>query len=387
MPTVSLQLTVSGFTTAGDAVAVGEGGRRIYVKGAIPGETVLVDLKRVGQYFSGQLISVVEEGADRVVPPCPAFALGCGGCQWQYIEPAAQLRYKEQVVLDALRRHSGRDVPVPIRSVQLGAWAYRTSLRCGTVDGEVTFRQRRSQSAVAARGCLVAHPLLLELLEGARYPGAAEVLLRCGAVTGERLVSVTPESAAIDVPADVFRRHYHETVAGKTWRISATSFFQGRPDGAEALAAIVRQSAADMGQPGRAIDLYSGVGLFAGVLAEAGWKVVAVERNQAAVGDARANLAGADVRVIGASVSRWKPSHAELVVADPSRSGLGRAGVAAIVGAKPARLVLVSCDADALGRDTAMLARHGFEMTSLTQVEMFPHTFRVELVAVFDRSA
>jgi 23S rRNA (uracil1939-C5)-methyltransferase len=49
------------------------------------------------------------------------------------------------------------------------------------------------------------------------------------------------------------------------------------------------------------------------------------------------------------------------------------------------RLVLVSCDAASLGRDTALLRDAGFEMTALTPVDLFPHTFHVEVVTVFDR--
>jgi 23S rRNA (uracil1939-C5)-methyltransferase len=76
-----------------------------------------------------------------------------------------------------------------------------------------------------------------------------------------------------------------------------------------------------------AVDLYSGVGVFAGVLAARGWSVTAVEGSARAVRDAKANLAGLGVRVVRADVTRWQPERAALVVADPSRAGLGRRGV------------------------------------------------------------
>lgn len=156
-------------------------------------------------------------------------------------------------------------------------------------------------------------------------------------------------------------------------------------DGVDALSALVESAAADLGAPSRAVDLYSGVGLFGGVLAERGWSVTAVEGATSAANDARANLGDLDARVVRGDVTRWQPSPAELVVADPSRTGLGRKGVAVVAATGAGRLVLISCDAMSLGRDTAMLRQVGFALTSLTQVDLFPHTFHVEVVAVYDR--
>src|SRR5205085_2488137 len=103
-----------------------------------------------------------------------------------------------------------------------------------------------SHDAVVVDGCLVAHPLLAELVVGGAFPGAKEVLLRCGARTGERMAAVTPATASMTVPGDVRSDHVHEVAAGRTWRISAASFFQTRPDGVDALAEVVRRAAAEL---------------------------------------------------------------------------------------------------------------------------------------------
>jgi 23S rRNA (uracil1939-C5)-methyltransferase len=127
------------------------------------------------------------------------------------------------------------------------------------------------------------------------------------------------------------------------------------------------------------------VGLFAGVLAEAGWAVTAVEGTRSAVEDARANLAGLPVDVVRADVHHWVPAPADLVVADPSRDGLGRTGVEVVGATGASRLVLVSCDAASLGRDAGLLLSAGFRLTSATPVDLFPQTWHVEVVSVFDR--
>jgi 23S rRNA (uracil1939-C5)-methyltransferase len=129
------------------------------------------------------------------------------------------------------------------------------------------------------------------------------------------------------------------------------------------------------------------VGVFAGVLAARGWSVTAVEGTPSAVNDGRANLRDLGVTVVRADVTQWTPIPADLVIADPSRAGLGRAAVTAITATGARRVVLVSCDAGSLGRDAGLLRDAGYHLTSVTPVDLFPHTFHVEVVSVFDLGA
>jgi 23S rRNA (uracil1939-C5)-methyltransferase len=103
------------------------------------------------------------------------------------------------------------------------------------------------------------------------------------------------------------------------------------------------------------------------------------------VADAAVNLAGEPVGVVCADVAAWPPAPAEVTVADPARSGLGPGGVAAVTATGARRVILVSCDAQALGRDTAALRRCGYRLSSITLVDLFPETFHLEAVSVFDR--
>lgn len=73
-------------------------------------------------------------------------------------------------------------------------------------------------------------------------------------------------------------------------------------------------------------------------------------------------------------------------MADPARTGLGAAGVAAVTGGMgAAAVVLASCDAGSLGRYAGLLAGQGYRLTRCTLVDLFPHTSRVEVVSVFER--
>jgi 23S rRNA (uracil1939-C5)-methyltransferase len=370
----------------GSALARDDEGRIVFVADALPGERVRVEVETEHPgYRTARLVEVLEPSPDRVAPPCPELARGCGACQWQHIAVDAQRSLKLDVVVDALRR-IGKIEGVPARpTVELPPWSYRTTVRADVTNGRAGYRRARSHSSVAVEDCLVMHPLLVPLMTDAKYPGAKEVLLRCGSRTGERLAAPNPRRRNIVLPADVRRDFIHELAAGRRWRISADSFFQSRADGVDELANLVGEAAEELGDPTTALDLYGGVGIFAGVLAERGWSVTAVESSKSAVDDARRNLRELDVTVVGADVTTWSPVAADLVVADPSRRGLGKEGVNVVRASGARRLVLVSCDAASLGRDVALLRGSGFEPTRLTLVDLFPHTFHVEVVTVFDR--
>src|SRR4029079_3404953 len=110
-----------------------------------------------------------------------------------------------------------------------------------------------------------------------------------------------------------------------------------------------------------------------------------VERSPSSVADARQNLESLDVRVVKADVDRWRPSAADLVVADPSRSGLGARAVTALVATGAPVMVLVSCDPAALDRDAKLLAAHGFRLERAELVDLFPQTHHTEVVSRFVR--
>lgn len=382
----TVDVTAVGVAAGGDGIARDADGRVVFVTGAIPGEHVRVELVEERRDFArARVVEVLKASPARVSPPCPELARGCGGCTWQHIALDEQRTLKAEIVRDSLRRIAKIDDAPLLPTIELAADGYRTTIRAAVKKGRAGYRKARSHDVRTVDACLVAHPLVDDLLVNGRYGRAHEVLLRCGARTGERLAAPHPTDASIDVPADVRRDHITEEVAGRRWRVSARSFFQARPDGADVLVELVRAAAGEVDAAGAALDLYSGVGLFAGALADVGWSVTAVEGSAPAVADAHVNLAADTVDVVHADVHTLAPPHAELVVADPSRAGLGAAGVGTITAATPSRVILVSCDPAALARDAGLLAAVGYRLTSVTPVDLFPHTFHVETVTVFDR--
>ena len=399
-----LELLVSGGMAAGgDALARADDGRVVFVAGALPGERVRARVVRAKKDFlRAEVVDVLDPSPDRVAPA--GAEARCAGCTWQHVAPAAQPALKVGIVEDALRRIAHvapGDVAVVARPPSAAGRSLRTTVRLGVdADGAPAERRRGSNELVhgSGPGCAAVHPRLDEVVRAARFPGATEVVLRVGVASGERAAMTDPPSAApaATVPSDVAvgpDAVVHESVAGAWLQVSIGSFFQPGPIAAAELVAAVDETIGDaLGAGGHLLDAYAGVGLFGatvGARRRAG-VVTAVETAPSAVADAAVNLdgAGVDARLVRAEMGRWRPEPSDppvdVVVADPARTGLGRPGVAAVVAAGAARLVLVSCDPASLARDVALLARSGYRLSGLQVVDAFPDTFHVEAVAGFD---
>ena len=395
---MSERVTIHDLAVGGEGVGRLADGRAVFVAGTVYDDVVDIDLTEDHDRFArGRLLEVVEPGSGRRVPPCPQVAAGCGGCDWQHLDEDTQAEAKMGLVADALSRIGGLEPPDVGYVAGPAPLHYRTTVRVGVLDGRAAYRARSAHDLVRAPNCDIAHPLMGELLAEGFYGEADEVTIRVGARTGDRLVMGEPRADGIAVPDDVVvigrnrarkgvEAFITEEAAGVSWRVSARSFFQSSPEGAEMLVALVAEWL-ESNEVGVAalVDLYAGVGLFSGTVGDWFDKVTAVESSRSAVADAQHNLAG-HVTIVGKQVEQWVPELADVVIADPPRSGLRADGVAVIERTQAPHVVLVSCDAGALGRDAGLLYRAGYHLDQVDVLDMFPQTSHVEVVTGWIRS-
>ena len=376
-----LDLVTTGVAVGGAGIARDGDGRVVFVEGALVGERVSVEIVETKKSFRrGRVLDVLEPAPGRVLPSCPEIANGCGGCDLAHASHAAQREMKAAMVADSLRR-LGRlaDLPDIDPGPELATTGFRTTIRAAVVDGRAGLRHRRSHDVVTVASCEVAHPVVEGMLVDGRYGDADEVTIRVGANTGEQAVFVggsEPDEGTV----------IHEEIAGRRFRISPRSFFQTRADGAAALVSVVDE-AIGPDPTGTLVDLCSGVGLFAATIGDRFDRVVTVESNRSSVADARVNLAhlGDRVAVRSSTFERWTPEPADVVIADPSRAGLGREGVANVAATGAPLMVLISCDAGSLGRDAGLLTAAGYRLDAITLVDLFPNTAHVEVVSTYRR--
>jgi 23S rRNA (uracil1939-C5)-methyltransferase len=236
-------------------------------------------------------------------------------------------------------------------------------------------------------------------------PRLERVGLRAGA-EGETLVVLEAQEEAPEVELDLSvdaallrpdgtslalsgRDYLIYDVRGRSFRVSAGSFFQVNTAMAETLVALVLEGLALRG--GEAVlDLYSGVGLFTAFIAPVAGRVVGVESFAPAVADAAVNLDEFEnVELYEAEVEDVLPSLEgpfDAVVVDPPRAGCSPEGLVALLAAQVARIVYVSCDPATLARDAKRLVAGGYTLAWAQPLDMFPQTYHIECVALFTKT-
>jgi len=189
------------------------------------------------------------------------------------------------------------------------------------------------------------------------------------------------------------RSHVREEMAGTSFLISPTAFFQTNVRAARSLLELVLGHASGAS---RVLDLYSGSGLFALPLARAGARVTAIEDNHQAMNDAAANLRlnripTEQVRLVPRRVedalSRIGREQFDVVVLDPPRQGCPDTVVDRVCALGTERIVYVSCNPEKLATEQRRFHQGGFRLAGIRGVDMFPHTEHIEAVALFERQS
>lgn len=372
-----VELEVGPVAHGGHCVARFEG-RVVFVRHALPGELVraVVTEDRQASFCRADTVTVLRASPDRVEAPCVwARPGGCGGCDFQHVDPSAQRELKADVLSEQLRRMAGLDRRVEVEELPGGALGWRTRVRLAVAaDGTPGLRPHRGHDVIPVDGCPLA----------------------CDGLLDEALTSTWPPGHDIEVVRDAdgtarVDSDTRQVVGGRGWRVETGTFWQVHPSLPATLSAALRDWVPDV-PGGVAWDLYGGAGVLAATLAEAvGPKgsVTVVESDKRSVAAGRAALG--DLRQVRWKIGRVEqvladpaglPGPPDVVVADPPRKGLGKAIVDALATAGAARVIYVACDPAALARDLGSFAARGYEVAGIRAFDAFPMTHHMESIAL-----
>jgi len=431
-PSAAGPLEVTSLSHDGRGVAHRDG-KTLFIDGALPGERVSVrNVRRKRSFDESELDQLVTASRERSVPRCAHFGV-CGGCSLQHLDPTAQLRHKQEHLLEELRR-TGRVEPTEVLPPLAAAvWQYRRKARLGARyvprKGKVVvgFRERAAPLVADLETCeILAAPFgaliapLSELLTGlsirARVPqielAAAdnatalvfrlleeptpEDIERLRAFGERHAVQIHLQKGGIDSVAPLSASaplHYRLDEFAVDLEFRPTDFIQVNGALNRAMVSQALQLL-DLSGDDVVLDLFCGLGNFTLPLARRAARVVGIEGDSALLERARSNALHNDVGNVEFHAANleaidrdlpWARRSYDRVLLDPPRVG-ARGALPLVAGSGAQRVVYISCHPGSLARDAGLLVHElGFQLRSVGVMDMFPHTSHVESVAVFGR--
>jgi len=354
MPRTDLPLTVKidAIAFGGEGIARHEG-RVYFIPFTAIGDEAEVRVRELKKNFGrAELVRLITPGPQRSAPLCPYYG-PCGGCQYQHLDYAEELRIKSAQVAEALTRIGKVAQPnvLPIiPSPQVYAYRNRITVHAG--DGKIGFHRAQTREIVDVARCLISTPevndALTDLRRGSRRPESGHFSLRQPGL---------PPSAFHQVNQFLLEPLRAQVIA---WALT--------PEMETAL-----------------VEGYCGGGFFTGALASHFGGVAAIESDQRALRDAR-RLDAPNVRWIegrveevldGALGEAAQAGGETLVLLDPPREGLAGGAVAALLNRRPARILYVSCNPATLARDIEKLSPV-YGLTRNQPIDLFPRTAQIE---------
>ena len=381
----------------------------------------------------------METKNNKNITTCP-YAKKCGGCQYQGMDYAAQLK-KKQKEMNKLLKDFGKPEPIigmkdPLhyrnkvhavfgrtRKGEIVSGTYEAGTHKIVNIDECMIEDEISQSIIRTIRGLLRSFKIRTYDEDTGYGLLRHVLVRRGFTTGQVMVVLVlsspilpsknnfvkalrkehPEITTVVLNVNdkktsmvlgerdivLYGKGYIEDIlCGCTFRISPQSFYQVNPVQTERLYQTAMDYAELTGKE-RVIDAYCGIGTIGMVAAKKACEVIGVELNRNAVKDARTNAKLNQIKNITfyeGDAGRFMVSMAEegekadVVFMDPPRSGSDEAFLSSVIRLAPKRIVYVSCGPDTLARDLKYLTKHGYQVRKMQPVDMFGFTEHCEMV-------
>ncbi|MBI4371832.1 MAG: 23S rRNA (uracil(1939)-C(5))-methyltransferase RlmD [Elusimicrobia bacterium] len=454
----TLTVKIESLAPAGDGIARVEGsGRVVFVPHSAPGDRAEVEVFETKSNFArARLKTLLSAGPERVAPACPHHAApsrpgpACGGCDWQHLDYAAQLKHKRAIAADCLRRIGHFENAAALVGETIASpkpWGYRNKVQIPFGPGpRMGFFSAGSREIVDLRECPIQPDVSVRLAlwikaaavrrgwsfyddktnrgwlrhlfvrvnaEGQalaalvtsrpEFPDRETFAAELRAAHPELIglhQNVQPEKTSVVLGPRWRRlwgaRDIEETIGRFQFTASPGAFLQVNTPAA---ALLYDAAKAALGEGGRrfpvVLDLYCGVGTLTLWLADAFPRVVGVEENREATSDAWRNAERNGVKNV-----RFKSGRAEAAlpilakelppetaaVVDPPRVGLSQPVRRFLTDRRLRRLVYVSCDPATFARDAGFLCKSGYVLRRVSPVDLFPQTSHVELVALLDRT-
>jgi 23S rRNA (uracil1939-C5)-methyltransferase len=380
--------------------SIARDGKVIFIKGAIPGEVVEVNIvEKKRDYSVASVVSVVEPSEHRVEPQCPVFGI-CGGCQLQFISYERQLTMKGEILTDSLARLGGIETePGTVFSDSQWNYRHRAQFKVSR-QGEVGFFRESTRDVVTFDECPLLIQEINEVLRKIKYAVPMKNLKEIQIAAGDSLTALLRgdeydgEACSKIMEAGVSGVAFNAVPAsgtgyvtldlnGMKYSVSPWTFFQAHWSlNRKVVDFLISRLQPVEGE--RVLDLYAGAGNFSLPLAGQAAEIVGVEENPHAADDAARNLeinALKNCRIVRSSAEKYKLNRKfDVIILDPPRPGLTSEVARKVLDHGASRIVYVSCNPSTLARDLKKM-KDKYDVESVHQIDFFPNTFHIEAAA------
>ncbi len=431
LPSEPVELLIESLSHDGRGVGRHDG-KTVFVGGALPQETVIVRLTQRRRKFDiARLEEVVVASPDRVEASCPHFEL-CGGCSLQNMHTAAQLRYKQEMLAENLKRIGKVTASEWMEPLQADIWAYRSKARLGVrfvkkknrvlvgfrekgssfitdtsrceiliseigrnletiadVLGEISIRDAIPQIELAAGDSQIC--LIFRVLKELSDDDKSKLIQLASTLNCEVLIQPAGPDSIYPLTDRPLELRYQLPQWNLNYQFEPQDFTQvnislNRQMVAQALSNL------QLRPDDRVLDLFCGLGNFSLPVARQAGKVVGVEGEAKMVERAGMNASKNNIEnvefyaadlFLPPDEESWAAQDFDKVLLDPPRSGAETISNW-LVQKQPEIIVYVSCNPSTLARDAGILVNGGgYKMENAGIMDMFPHTAHTEAMAVF----
>ena len=418
-------ITLDTFVGGGQVIGTLPDGKKIFVWGGLPGETVLLQVTKLKKHYAeGVVLQVLTASPKRQVPRDPDSFLSTS--PWQLLSLEDEQHIKATLITEAFNLHAIQLATAPVIYTDHHDYAYRNKIEFSfwyDADHHIlslAFFRRGSHGKIAVSGTsLVPHSIndmahqLLALLNEASIEGwqlktvilritqtgtiawqlyvkdidfpVSDNLLRFTKQTNGEIIYSEPKSPASVITKRLTPRQQalEDVLLGVTFQYATESFFQINIP-------VYEQALKDIGQwvisTSSVLDLYSGVGSI-GLTVPAS-RLTLVEINKQAVNEMKQNIirlqrdnAHAVLAPSEKALDYIAGNH--VVIVDPPRAGLHAMVIDALLANKPSRIIYLSCNPTTQARDIQLLG-DTYRIIYQQGYNFFPHTPHIENLIVLD---
>lgn len=375
-------------------------GKIIFVKGALPGETVDVTItKDKKSYMEGTINAFLYKSSKRVEPFCKYFGI-CGGCSLCHLNYENTLEYKKERVKNILSKYDIPDINVIKNESDL---YYRNKIELKIVDGKLGFYEKRTHNLIEIEECKITKKSINKAFEFVKNMKLknANVTIRTN-YNGEILVIIDSKETPVILNPEDYKTigiilndkciygqdNFMEKINNLFFTVSYNSFFQVNNYMASNIFMILKSNLKGK----NLLDLYCGVGTLGLSLKDNFESIYGIEKIENAIIDAKENALINNCHnahfYTGDTYEVLKDINVsfDTIIVDPPRSGLNEETRNLIIKLKPDKLCYVSCDPFTLARDLNILNKY-YDVEKINALDMFPNTYHVECVCILERTS